>query len=195
MPEAKADTNVPASGDNNPPVLEVRVARSLDDLMMVVAVRALVYMGEQNCPYAEEFDGNDLVATNLIGFVNGEPAATVRMRYFGGFAKHERTTVRPEFRGTGIGKAIVDYSLEYLRKKGFRTMYGHARADLREYWERRGFTVFSQPFRFSEHDYLPMAGPLGEHPDPLTVETDPLVLNRPEGEWERPGVLDLSAAR
>jgi len=95
MPEDKKNTEVAqgdnnkvaAQGDNKPPVLEVRVARTLDDLMMVVAIRALVYMGEQNCPYAEEFDGNDLVATNLIGFVNGEPAATVRMRYFGGFAK------------------------------------------------------------------------------------------------------------
>ena len=63
-----------------------------------------------------------------------------------------------------LGKAT-----EYLRKKGFQTMYGHARADLREYWERRGFTVFSQPFRFSEHDYLPMAGPLWR-PAPETVQ-------------------------
>ncbi len=195
MPEHQSVASVPAAGDNRAPKLEVRVARSLDDLMMVVAIRALVYMGEQACPYAEEFDGNDLVGTNLIGFVDGEPAATIRMRYFGGFAKHERTTVRPEFRGTGIGKAIVDYSLEYLRKKGFQTMYGHARSDLREYWERRGFTVYSQPFRFSGHEYLPMAGPLGQHAEPLGVETDPLVLNRPEGEWDQAGVLDHSAAR
>ena len=37
-------------------------------------MRSAVYIGEQECPYEEEFDGNDLAATHLIGYVGNEPA-------------------------------------------------------------------------------------------------------------------------
>ena len=57
---------------------EVRIARSFDDLLMVYSVRSAVYIAEQECPFAEEFDGNDHCATHLIGFIKGEPAGCIR---------------------------------------------------------------------------------------------------------------------
>jgi hypothetical protein len=32
-------------------------------------------------------------------------------------------------------------------------------------------------------------------PDAITLDSDPYVIIRPEGDWDRPGVLDISAAR
>ena len=56
-----------------PPVI-IRVARTLEDMQRIAVVRALVYMAEQDCPYDEEFDGNDLAgATHLLGEAGGEP--------------------------------------------------------------------------------------------------------------------------
>ena len=56
-----------------PPVI-IRVARNLEDMQRIAVVRALVYMAEQDCPYDEEFDGNDLAgATHLLGEAGGEP--------------------------------------------------------------------------------------------------------------------------
>ena len=52
----------------------VRIAQGLDDLLMVYSIRAAVYMAEQSCPYNEEFDGNDLCATQFLGFAGDEPA-------------------------------------------------------------------------------------------------------------------------
>ncbi len=43
--------------------LTVRVARTIEDFMRIVTVRGAVYMAEQECPYEEEFDGNDFSAT------------------------------------------------------------------------------------------------------------------------------------
>ena len=34
--------------------LEVSVCRTLDEIQQALAVRALVYLGEQACPYEEE---------------------------------------------------------------------------------------------------------------------------------------------
>ena len=74
--------------------ISVTVARSFDDLARVISVRSAVYLSEQECPYDEEFDGNDLAATNLIGYVGKEPAGCLRIRYFADFAKLERLAVR-----------------------------------------------------------------------------------------------------
>ena len=62
--------------------IDVRIASRFEDLAKVIAIRAVVYMGEQKCPYAEEFDGNDFAGTQFVAHVDDEPAATMRIRYF-----------------------------------------------------------------------------------------------------------------
>jgi hypothetical protein len=32
-------------------------------------------------------------------------------------------------------------------------------------------------------------------PDAITLDSDPYIIIRPEGDWDRPGVLDASAGR
>jgi hypothetical protein len=91
----------------NIPKYSIKVARTIDDLMQVAAVRGAVYMAEQQCPYDEEFDGNDLCGTHLLGFVDGELAACIRIRYFAEFAKLERLAVRQEFRTSRIAFKMV----------------------------------------------------------------------------------------
>ncbi|MGH7555461.1 MAG: GNAT family N-acetyltransferase, partial [Longimicrobiales bacterium] len=54
--------------------ITVSVVRTLDDLMRVMSLRTSVYIEEQACPYDEEFDGNDLSATHMLGYVGGELA-------------------------------------------------------------------------------------------------------------------------
>src|SRR6185369_14939430 len=49
----------------HPGEIGVTVVHRLDDLLKVFSVRAATYVAEQNCPNAEEFDGNDLTATHL----------------------------------------------------------------------------------------------------------------------------------
>jgi predicted GNAT family N-acyltransferase len=95
----------------------VKLARSLSDIMEVTAVRAAVYLGEQNCPYGEEFDGNDFCSAHLIGYVQREPVACLRIRYFADFVKLERLAVRHEFRKSRIAFKIVRSGIEFARKK------------------------------------------------------------------------------
>ena len=61
--------------------------------MQCFALRAAVFMGEQACPYGEEFDGNDYAATHIIMYVDGEPAGSMRLRWFQSFCKFERCVV------------------------------------------------------------------------------------------------------
>ena len=78
-------TSFPSFPRPNPRAISVRIARDPNDLMLVAAIRAAVFLAEQDCPMEEEFDGNDLVAAHFMGFVGNEPAGfllrdrTVRM--------------------------------------------------------------------------------------------------------------------
>lgn len=175
--------------------ITVRVAADFEDLVKAMVIRALVYMGEQNCPYAEEFDGNDFTATQFLALVDGEPAATMRFRYFQDFVKIERVAVRPEFRGCGVAEKMLDFAWEFCRRKGFRVITGHAQARLTGFWERWGFEARDGTFHFSDHEYIAMDAALEPAADALDRTADPMLLNRPEGAWDRPGVLDHSTAR
>lgn len=175
----------------------VTVARSVEDLFKVMSIRSAVYMAEQDCPYEEEFDGNDLSSTHLIGYVGDEPAATLRLRFFADFVKVERLAVRHEFRHSRLAFQIVRAGIELARVKGYRRAYGHARKEIAGFWARFGFRTFEggNDLVFSDHDYVEMVLEINRHPDAITIGADPYVIIRPEGRWHMPGVLERSAAR
>ncbi|HJR57277.1 MAG TPA: GNAT family N-acetyltransferase [Rhizomicrobium sp.] len=173
------------------------VARSVEDLFKVMSVRSAVYMAEQDCPYEEEFDGNDLAATHLIGYVGDEPAATLRLRFFADFVKMERLAVRHEFRHSRIAFQIVRAGIELARIKGYRRAYGHARKEIAGFWARFGFRTFEggNELVFSDHDYVEMVLEMDRHPNAIAIGINPYVIIRPEGRWHLLGVLERSAAR
>jgi predicted GNAT family N-acyltransferase len=177
--------------------LEIKIARGLDDLMMVHAIRAAVYMAEHECPYAEEFDGNDTCATHFVGFVDGEPAGCIRARYFHAFVKLERLAVLKRFRRSPIGFQLVRSGIDHARRKGFRRIYGHAREGLEPFWARFGGKPVNgdRKLTFSGFRYTEMAVDVEPLPNAITLDSGGFVILRPEGEWDQPGILEISATR
>src|SRR6201991_1053262 len=112
--------------NSNPRAISVRIARDPNDLMLVTSIRSAVYLAEQDCPFEEEFDGKDLVAAHFLGFVGSEPAGCLRVRFFGEFAKVERLAVRHQFRRSRVSFKLVQAAVEYIKRKGFRRIYGLA---------------------------------------------------------------------
>jgi len=189
------DSYVPHSGTKN---IGVTVARSFDDLMKVAAIRNAVYIGEQECPYDEEYDGNDLSATHLLAYIGDEPVGCMRLRFFADFAKFERVAVRKEFRDNRIAIQLTRAALRFCQKKGYTQVMGHVQSRLVAFWTRRfGFKPIEgrTHFAFSDYDYIEMVGEMQRDPDAITLTTDPYVAIRPEGRWHKPGVLERSASR
>src|ERR1700750_528257 len=116
--------------------VSVRIARDPNDLMLGTAIRSAVYLAEQDCPIEEEVDGNDLVAAHFVGFVGKEHAGCLRVRFFGEFAKVERLAVRHQYRRTRVSFKLVQASVEYVKRKGFRKIYGQAQGRLGGFWAR-----------------------------------------------------------
>ena len=177
--------------------MSVTVAHELNDFMRVASIRSAVYIGEQACPYEEEFDGNDFTAVHLLGYVGNEPAGCIRIRHFANFAKIERLAVRKEFRNSRLSFMLVKAAIEFCRAKGYRRAYGHAQRRLLHFWSRFGAKPVAggKTFVFSDFDYVEVMLEFEPHPDAITIGTDPYVIIRPEGRWREPGVLERSASR
>jgi predicted GNAT family N-acyltransferase len=176
---------------------DVRIARSFDDLLMVYSVRSAVYIAEQECPFAEEFDGNDHCATHFIGLVNGEPAGCIRIRFFYDFAKIERLAVLKRFRQSMLASDLVLAGIDHVRRKGFRRIYGTAREGLEGFWARFGGVPIKDrtTVTVSGFNYTEMMVDLEPLPNAVTVDSGGYVILRPEGDWDQPGILEVSATR
>jgi predicted GNAT family N-acyltransferase len=179
------------------PELGVTVARTIEDLARVMSVRSAVYIAEQECPYEEEFDGNDFSATQVLGYVGKEPAGCMRIRYFADFAKVERLAVRKEFRSAGLAPLLVRSCVELCEMKGYRRVYVHSQKRLVNFWAKCGFRRLEggRELVFSDYDYVEMVLDTERHPHAISLGVDPYVIIRPEGQWHTPGILERSAVR
>ena len=184
------------------PRIAVKVAGSHDDMIKCMNVRAIVFIGEQGSPYDEEFDGNDFTATHILATVGGEPAGAMRIRYFGDFAKPERLAVLQRFRSQrfkerGVAFALAGFAFNFCARKGITRFYGHAQKRLVPFWSRFGIfkPMENGEFYFSDHEYVAMAGQVAPPPNALGLKSDHLMLIRPEGDWDRPGIYDRSQER
>ena len=184
----------------NEPQLAFRVARGMEDMLQVYAVRSIVFVNDQQCPFAEEFDGNDFAATHVLAFLGEEPVGTLRLRFFADFVKLERVAVRKEYRKHQVAVHMIRYAMEFCSRKGYTRLYGHIERRLMRFWTHFGFVERPDQGQrerlvFSDREYVEAFCDLEADPQSVGAHSSPYVLNRPEGEWERPGVLDYSSTR
>ena len=164
--------------------------------MRVMTIRSAVYMAEQECPYDEEFDGNDFSATHLIGYVGDEPAGCLRIRYFADFAKSSVLRFAANSARRALAFQLVRAGIELCRAKGYRRIYGHAQKRLLNFWagsaSARSKAAGNLFLRLrlrrdrARHDAASQA---------ISIGVDPYVMIRPEGRWHVPGILERSAIR
>jgi len=189
-------TDQPTAEQSNRPEITIKLASTSDEMMQCFMLRAAVFMGEQQCPYWEEYDGNDYTASHLILYVDGEPAASIRVRWFAGFAKLERAIILKRYRSYGLFLPFVHWAKEFCRKKGYPKAYLHGQKRLWPIFEKDGFRkVDDKVFHFSDHEYGAFACDLDVGENAPTVTTDPMVLNRPEDKLDMPGILEESMDR
>jgi predicted GNAT family N-acyltransferase len=184
------DTYIPGANAGTKK-LSVTVVHKLDDLLKVFAIRAATYLEDQYIPYEEDVDGNDFTATHLLGFVGDEPAACLRIRYFAGFVKFERLAVLPRFRGK-LALLMIRAGIAFVQLKGYRRIYGQVAENITNLWkhfgakQRRGDGIQY----LTDQTYYEMDIELGSADVVLNEFSGASVLVRPEGQWDRAGILE-----
>lgn len=105
----------------------------------IFAIRRTVFVEEQNVPEDEEYDGYEHISHHYLALVNGIPAGTCRWRITpGGKLKIERFAVLQEYRGYGIGRALMKRVLAEAPTALYET-YLHAQEQVITFYERLGF--------------------------------------------------------
>jgi hypothetical protein len=136
--------------------IEVSVIKDMGALMQAMAIRSAVFVGEFGCTHDEEFDGNDFSATHIIAKVGGEPAGTMRLRYFADFVIPERLAVLPAFRKgrygeRGVAYALATFGFKLARMKGYRRFIGYSVLGLEQFWDRVAVASGGKVDRFGDH--------------------------------------------
>ncbi len=119
-----------------------QVCRTRRDRLGAFAVRAIVFIDEQDCPIDEEFDDQDepgSTAIHIVGYASNEPVAAARVRRLPGIAKLERLSIRKAWRGGGAGHQLLEYMLQVASEAGYQRYKLNAQAHLTGFYEKHGF--------------------------------------------------------
>ncbi|MCC5957069.1 MAG: GNAT family N-acetyltransferase [Natronohydrobacter sp.] len=86
-----------------------------EDLATCHALRRRVFIEEQQVPEAEEVDGRDTAALHILAKKGGKPIGCARILLIGDMGKIGRVCVLADYRGQGIGVALIEAALQVLR--------------------------------------------------------------------------------
>jgi len=125
---------------------KVEVKKVVDpaDLENVFAIRREVFVGEQNCPPELEWEHEE-ESNHFLATVDGIPAGASRWRKTDNGYKLERFAVLKDFRGHGVGQALVQAVLDDLPKDA-AYIYMHAQIQAVTLYERFGFVKTGPEF-------------------------------------------------
>jgi predicted GNAT family N-acyltransferase len=130
-----------------PPSVEtIRIASvaTNDERALAGEIRRVVFVLEQGVPLEVEVDGKDGDALHFLAWVGARAAATARLRRTSEGHKLERVAVLQEFRGQGVGGALVRHVLSLPSAAGM--IYVHAQHGALGFWERLGFIAEGPTF-------------------------------------------------
>lgn len=128
--------------------IEIKQIDSACELEKAFAIRRQVFCVEQNVSEEIEMDEFDNVATHILAYIDDKPVGTARWRFTAEGAKMERFAVLKEYRGKGVGEALVKYTLNKLKDNDF--IYLNAQESVIKFYEKFGFEVVGD--RFYEAD-------------------------------------------
>jgi len=124
--------------------LQVIKVTNKQDLDKVFAIRKIVFVEEQNCPPELEWENED-VSTHFLALLNNEPCGACRWRKSKNGYKLERFAVLKEFRGKGIGQALVAAALADLPPDA-DYIYLNAQLDAMKLYSKFGFIAEGDQF-------------------------------------------------
>jgi len=119
------------------------------ELYQILKLRNEVFIVEQNCPY-QDIDDKDQESFHVMGWVNGSLAAYARILP-AGISYNEisigRIVTGPGYRGSGLGKELVEKSLDYCQIRwGNSAIRISAQLYLLKFYQSLGFKEVGEEY-------------------------------------------------
>lgn len=108
------------------------------DAARLGAVRRSVFIDEQGVPEALEWDADDATATHFLALtLDGQPLGCARLLPGGQLG---RMAVLRDWRGRGVGTALLAAALGVARGRGLRTLDLSAQVHAAPFYAQAGFS-------------------------------------------------------
>jgi ElaA protein len=124
---------------------------SSKDLYQIIQLREKVFIVEQECAYLD-CDGKDIQSYHLSGFLDKSLIAYARLVPAGisydNFASIGRIVVHEKYRSFGIGKKLVEKSIQYCHKLfPNKKIKISAQCYLKDFYQELGFAAVGDEYQ------------------------------------------------
>ena len=141
-------------------VTKIFAELTVNELYDLLKLRSEVFVVEQKCIFLD-IDNNDQKAFHTIGYIGDEVVATTRLFdkniMYDGYQSIGRVVGSPRHRGLGIGKALMQYSIqECERLFGKGPIKIGAQLYLKKFYGEQGFEQSGDVYLEDEIDHIPM---------------------------------------
>jgi predicted GNAT family N-acyltransferase len=126
--------------------VEVREARSEDEVTAALALRSRVFCGEQGVSFEADQDGRDGEATHVVALEDGVVIGTCRLLFRGTVARLGRLAVESGRRGDGVAAAILREADRVALDAGAESIALHAQTYALTLYENAGYAEYGPPF-------------------------------------------------
>jgi predicted GNAT family N-acyltransferase len=128
----------------NEPGFRVRMADWEREREAMRAIRTPVFIVEQQVPQDIEWDDKDPLCVHALAVdSDGTPIGTGRLAPDG---KIGRMAVLPDWRGRGVGAAILEFLVHSARERGITVCYMNAQSHALDFYRQHGFETYDAEF-------------------------------------------------
>ena len=125
-------------------------ALTTEELYKILALRAEVFVVEQNCPY-QDVDGKDSHSIHVLGYIKNKLVAYARVLGQGvsyqEYASIGRIVTSPSIRGKQFGHELVDFSIKVCQKNfPGQPIKISAQAHLEKFYNKHGFKATGEAY-------------------------------------------------
>ena len=106
-------------------------------------IRERVFIDEQHVPAELEWDKADSTARHVLAQADGQPAGCARVLPDGHIG---RMAVLPEWRGQGVGMALLLQAIQICRELEVTHARLSAQTHATGFYQKAGFEICSQPY-------------------------------------------------
>lgn len=117
------------------------------EYLSALEIRTKVFVLEQHVPQELEVDQYESSAVHFLTTHNGQSAGAGRLRVKDEYIKFERIACLKEFRGTGVGRNLMEFMLAYAQKHYPNlTPYMHSQVEAVPFYEKLGWNYVGNQF-------------------------------------------------
>lgn len=146
-------------GKISEPHVKVKKIHSNQEIQHAQQIRYKVFVIGQNVPAEEEIDKFEEESFHFLAHIDGLPCGAARWRFTKKGVKLERFAVLEEYRGFGVGSAMVDAVLKDIDSNtgaSGKLLYLHAQLSAQKLYSNFGFRKVGELFQECEIDHYEM---------------------------------------